>query len=68
MRWAGHLESIREMRNIYKILIGIPEEKRPLRRPRYRQEDNIKMNLREVSWEVGTGFIRLRRGTSGRLL
>jgi hypothetical protein len=36
---------------VYKTLVRIPEEKRPLRRPRYRWEDNIRMNLGEVGWE-----------------
>jgi hypothetical protein len=37
-----------EMRNAYKILVGKPEEKRPLRRPGLRWEDNIKMGLKET--------------------
>jgi hypothetical protein len=37
-----------EMRNVYKILVGNPEGKRPLRRPRHGWEDNIKMNLKEL--------------------
>jgi hypothetical protein len=40
------------LRNTYCILIGNPEEKRPLGRPRHRWEDNIGMNLREIGWEV----------------
>jgi hypothetical protein len=39
-----------EKRNAYKILVGKPEEKRPLGRPRSRWEDNIRMNLREIGW------------------
>jgi hypothetical protein len=39
-----------EKRNEYEILVGTPEEKRPLGRPRHRWEDNIKMDLREVGW------------------
>ena len=35
-------------RNVYRVLVGKPESKRPLGRPRHRWEDNIKMNLREV--------------------
>jgi hypothetical protein len=35
------------MRNAYKILVGKPEGKRPLKRPRHRWEDNVKMDLRE---------------------
>jgi hypothetical protein len=37
-----------EMRNAYSILVGKPEGKRPLRRPRHRWEDNIRMDLREI--------------------
>jgi hypothetical protein len=48
MRWAGHAARMGEKTNAYKILVGKPEEKRPLRRPRRMWEDNIKMNLREV--------------------
>jgi hypothetical protein len=40
-----------EIRNAYKILVEMPEGKRPLGRPRCRREDNIKMNLREIGWE-----------------
>jgi len=39
------------MRNIYNILVGKPEGKRPLRRPRHTQENNIAMCLRETGWE-----------------
>jgi hypothetical protein len=46
MRWAGHVEQIGEIRNAYIILVGKPDGKRPLGRPRHRWVDNIKMNLR----------------------
>jgi hypothetical protein len=39
-----------EKRNAYRILVGKPEGKRPLRRPRRRRVDNIKMDLREIGW------------------
>jgi len=48
MRWAGHVERMGESRGIYRVLVGKPEEKRPLGRPRGRWEDNIKMDLQEV--------------------
>jgi len=51
MRWTGHVASMGEMRNAYKILIGQPEEKSPLGRPRRRCEDNIRIALREIWWE-----------------
>jgi hypothetical protein len=43
MRWAGHVVRMGEKRNAYKILVGKPEGKRPLGRPRHRSVDNIKM-------------------------
>jgi hypothetical protein len=42
---------MRERRNAYRILVGKPEGKRPLGRPRRRWVDNIKMDLREVGWD-----------------
>jgi hypothetical protein len=53
MRWAGHIE-----RKVYKVLVGKPEGKRPLRRPRCRWEDGIRMDLREISLG-GVDLIRL---------
>jgi hypothetical protein len=47
-----------EMRGEYKALVGKPEGRRPLGRPRRRWEDNIKMDLREVGWG-GTDWINL---------
>jgi hypothetical protein len=48
MRWAGHVARMVEGRGVYRVLVGRPEGKRPLRRPRLRWEDNIKMDLRET--------------------
>ena len=48
MRWAGHVERMRERRGLYRVLVGKPEGKRPLGRPRSRWKDNIKMDLQEV--------------------
>jgi hypothetical protein len=48
MRWAGHVVRMWEMRNSYRILVGKPEGKRPLGRPRRRWLGNIKMDLREI--------------------
>jgi hypothetical protein len=48
MRWAGHVADMEEMKNPYKNLVGKPEGRKPLRRPRHRWEDNIKMDLRET--------------------
>jgi len=48
MRWAGHVAHVGEGRGVHRVLVGKPEGKRPLGRPRRRWEDNIKMDLREV--------------------
>ena len=48
LRWAEHVERMEQFRNAHRVLVGIPESKRPLGRPRRRWEDNIKINLREV--------------------
>jgi hypothetical protein len=50
MRWAGHVVRMGENRNAYRILVGMPEGKRPLGRPRHRWVDNTKMDLREIGW------------------
>jgi hypothetical protein len=46
--WARHVAPMGEKRGIYRILVGKPEGKRPLGRPRRRWEDNIKIDLQEV--------------------
>jgi len=48
MRWAGLVARMGERRGVYRVLVGKPEGKRPLGRPRRRWEDNIKMDLQEV--------------------
>jgi hypothetical protein len=48
MRGAGHVACMEEGRDVYRVLVGRPEGKRPLGRPRCRWEDNIKMDLREI--------------------
>jgi hypothetical protein len=50
MRWAGHVVQMGEGRNVYRVLVGKPEGKRPFQRPRRRWENGIKMDLREISW------------------
>jgi hypothetical protein len=58
-----------EGRNMYRVLMGKPEGKRPLERPRSRWEDGIKMDLTEIGWGgVWSGFSWLRIGTGGGLL
>jgi hypothetical protein len=55
---AGYVVCIGEVRNAYNILVRKYEEKRLLRRPRCRWEDNIKMDLGEIGWE-GVDWIHL---------
>jgi hypothetical protein len=56
-----------EGRVAYRILVGIPEGRRPLGRPRHRWEDNIKMDLQAVGCGAWTGLIWLRVGKGGWL-
>jgi hypothetical protein len=51
MRWAGNVARMGEKRNANRILVGMPEGKGPLGRPRRRWVDNIKMCLREIVWD-----------------
>jgi hypothetical protein len=50
LRWAGHVARKGKRRRAYRALVGKPERRRPLGRPRRRWEDNIKMDLREFGW------------------
>jgi hypothetical protein len=50
MRWAGHVARMGEKRNAYRILVGKPEGKRPLGRPRCRWDHTSRMDLREIEW------------------
>jgi len=65
MRWAGHVARMGEDRGVHRVLVGKPEGKRPLGRPRHRWEDNTKMDLQEVGGVMGTGWSWLRIGTGG---
>jgi hypothetical protein len=58
MRWAGHVVRMREGRGVHKILVGRPESKRPLGRPRRRWKDKIKMDLMEIGID-GANWIQL---------
>jgi hypothetical protein len=58
MRWEGRVARMGEGRVVYRVLDGRPEGKRPLRRPRRRWEDEIKVDLREVGID-GANWIRL---------
>jgi hypothetical protein len=62
MRWAGHVAHMGEGRGVYRVLVGRPEGKRPLGRPRRRWEDNIKANLREIGI-YGANWIQLAQDT-----
>ena len=53
LRWAGHVARMEEGRGVHKVLVGKPEGKRPLGRPRRRWEDNIKMDVVEVGRGCG---------------
>jgi hypothetical protein len=57
-RWAGHVARMGEKRNVYRLLAGKPEGKKPLRKTRRRWLDNIKMDLLEIGWG-GVGWIGL---------
>jgi hypothetical protein len=58
MRWAGHVACMGEERDVYRVLVGRPEGKNPMGRPRRRWEYNIKMDLRETGID-GTNWIQL---------
>jgi hypothetical protein len=64
MRWVGHVARMEGKRKPCRLLVGKPERKRPLGRPRRRWVKNIKMDLREIGWLVQTGSIWLRIGNS----
>ena len=68
--WAEYVARMGESRSAYRALMGKPEGRRKLKRPRRRWEDNIKMDFREFGWggEAWTGSIWLIIGTGGRLL
>jgi len=63
MRWVGHVAHIRERRGV-DGLVGKPEGKRPLARPRHRWEDIIKMDLQEVRCE-GMDWMKLSHDRDG---
>jgi hypothetical protein len=65
MRWVGHVARMGEDRGVHRVLVGKPEGKRSLGRPRRSWEDNIKMDLQEVWGVVGTRCGWLRIGTGG---
>jgi hypothetical protein len=68
MRWTKHVARMGEERGVYRVWVGKPEWKRPLRRPRRRWENNIRINLQEVECRVWTGLGLLRIETGGEQL
>jgi hypothetical protein len=65
MRWDTYVAHVGERRGVYRVLVGKPEGNRQLGRPKYRWEDNIKMDLQEVGWRAWTGLMWLRIRTGG---
>ena len=66
MRWAGHVARVGEEREVYRVLVGKPEGRRPLGRPRRRWVGNIRMDLWGVGIWTGLGWPRIETG-GGRL-
>jgi len=56
--WAGHVARMAEGRGVYRVLVGRPEGKRSLGRPRHRWEDNVNIDVRDIGID-GTNWIRL---------
>jgi len=63
VEWAGHVARMGEKRGVHRVLVGKPNGKRLLGRPRLRWEDNIKVNLQEVGLWTGSSWLRI--GTGG---
>ena len=59
MRWAGHVARMEEGRGVHWILVGKPNGKRSLGRPRRRWDDNIKMDLQDVGVWTGSRWLRI---------
>jgi len=64
MRWAGHVAGMGEDRGVHRVLVGKPEGKRSLGRPRRGWGDNIKMDLQEVGGGLGD-WMKLARQVAG---
>jgi hypothetical protein len=68
MRQVGHVACAGDRRGVYRVLVGKPEGKRPLGRPRLKWEDNIKIDLKNVTWG-GIDWIEMAQDKDGwRLL
>jgi hypothetical protein len=68
IRWAGHVARMGEGRNVYRVLVGKPEEKRPLERPRCRWEDGSEWTFGRGAGGMWSGFTWLRIGIAAGLL
>jgi hypothetical protein len=67
MRWAGHVARMGEKRNAYRLLVGKPERKRPLGRPRLGRWITLVWILERWDGVMWTGLVWLRIGTDGEL-
>ena len=65
MRWAGHVARMGEDRGVHRVLVGKPEGKRPLGRPRRDRRIILRWIFRKLEGFVGTGLSWLRIGTGG---
>jgi hypothetical protein len=68
LKWDGHIARMGEKRNAYRTLVGKPEQKIPLGRPRRRWMDNIKMDLGEIGWGGLDWIIVVQDRDRGRAL
>ena len=68
MKWLGHVVRMGGKRSAYRVLVGTPQRKRPLRRPRLRWEYDIKENLKGIGWGAWTGLMWLRTETGDGIL
>jgi hypothetical protein len=65
MRWTVHVAHMGEERGVHRVLVGKPERKRPLGRPRHIWENNMRKDLQELDVGVWAGLGWLRIGTGG---
>jgi hypothetical protein len=66
LRWTGHVARMGEGRSVYRVLIGKPECKRPLGKPRRRREDNIRLDLGETGIDGANWFLLAQDGVQWR--
>jgi hypothetical protein len=60
MRWAGHVARIGDRRGVHRVLVGRPEGKRTLGRPRLGRNDNVRVDLKGLAWKEWTILVLLR--------